>query len=55
MTKVLMQFGDSTQKELEMNATDAETAVEEAKDWVSDNAWFEVQDSQGNVIAETRF
>ena len=52
MTNVLMHFGDGSFKEIEVPAEDPEEAVEEAKDWVNDNAWFEVQDSQGEVLAE---
>lgn len=44
MTTVLMQFGDGTHKEIEVEATEAADAVNEARDWVKDNAWFEVND-----------
>jgi len=53
-TTVTMQFGDGTFKEIEVAATDPEEAVEEAKNWVSDNAWFEARDEQGDVLAEER-
>ena len=54
MTTVLMQFGDGTFKAIEVTKADPEEAVEEAKDWVSDNAWFEIQDENGIVLAEER-
>lgn len=53
MSKVIMHFGDGTFKDLEMTAEDPEEAVEQAKDWVSDNAWFEVLDEQGDILATT--
>jgi hypothetical protein len=46
MTTVTMHFGDGTFKEIEMSATDPQEAVEEAKNWVSDNAWFEIKDPE---------
>lgn len=48
---VLMQFGDGSYKEIEVTSDDPETAVEEARDWVTDNAWFEVTDDQGEQLA----
>lgn len=55
MTTVLMQFGDGTQKEIEVEATDPDDAVEEARDWVRDNAWFEVYNEDGSdVLAEEK-
>jgi flavin-binding protein dodecin len=49
---VTMHFGDGSFKELEMVATDPDEAVKEAKDWVTDNAWFEVTDpSNDEVVA----
>lgn len=50
---VIMQFGDGSFKTVEVTSDDPETAVEEAKTWVSDNAWFEVSDEEGTVLAET--
>lgn len=47
MTLVLMQFGDGSHKEIQVEATEPEAAVEEARDWVRDNAWFEVYDDEG--------
>jgi flavin-binding protein dodecin len=52
MATVLMHFGDGSFKTLEMSADNPQEAVEEAKTWVSDNAWFEVQGDQGEVLAE---
>ena len=50
-----MHFGDGTSKEIEASAIDPEKAVEEIKDWVLDNAWFEVTEPETDaVIAETR-
>ena len=54
MSTVLMHFGDGSFKEIEVSATDPDDAVREARDWVNDNAWFEVDDEQGNVLAEER-
>lgn len=48
---VVMHFGDGTFKELEMTQEDPENAVREADDWVTSNAWFEVQDEQGQILA----
>ena len=54
MTTVLMQFGDGTFHEIEVEATDPEDAVDEARTYVKDNAWFEVQDENGEgSLAET--
>jgi hypothetical protein len=50
--QVLMQFGDGTFKEISVGATDPEEAVEEARTWVKDNAWFEAVDEDGNDLAE---
>lgn len=47
MTLVLMQFGDGSHHEISVEATDPEEAVEEARTWVKDNAWFEVYDDDG--------
>ena len=50
---VLMQFGDGTHHEIQVDATDPEEACEEAQQWVKDNAWFEVYNDQGGEqIAE---
>jgi flavin-binding protein dodecin len=55
MTTVLMQFGDGSSKEIEVSATDPDEAVEEARTWVSDNAWFEVYDESGlETLAEVQ-
>lgn len=43
---VQMQFGDGTFKDIEVTSDDPEEAVEEARTWVKDNAWFEVNDEQ---------
>jgi len=43
---VLMQFGDGTFKEIDVESDDPAEAVEEARTWVSDNAWFEVSDPE---------
>lgn len=48
---VQMHFGDGSYKDIEMTADDPEEAVEEAKTWVNDNAWFEVSDEDGNELA----
>lgn len=53
--KVILQFGDGTSKEIDMGDTydkEPETAVEDAKEWILDNAWLEVQDEEGNNVAE---
>ena len=47
MTLVLMQFGDGSHKEISVDAQDPEEACKEARDWVNDNAWFEVYDDDG--------
>lgn len=53
MTTVLMQFGDGTFHAIEVDATDPDEACEEARDWVNDNAWFEVEDpGSGKKLAE---
>ena len=53
MTIVLMQFGDGSHKEIQVEAEDPEKACEEARDWVNDNAWFEVYGNDGGEqIAE---
>lgn len=49
---VLMQFGDGSFKEIEVEETDPEEAVESARQWVRDNAWFEVQDEEGIASVE---
>lgn len=46
MATVTMHFGDGTFKEIEVTSNDPEEAVSEAKDWVSDNAWFEIIDPE---------
>lgn len=51
--KVIMHFGDGSYKDLDMTANDPDEAVKEAKTWVEDNAWYEVQDEQGEVLAST--
>jgi hypothetical protein len=52
---VVMHFGDGSFKEIEVESLDPEKAVEEAKDWVLDNAWFEVTEPEtDDVIAEVR-
>lgn len=53
MTIVIMHFGDGGFKDIEVEADDPDEAVEEARTWVGDNAWFEVQDEQGDVKAST--
>ena len=53
MTTVFMQFGDGSYKEIDVDADDPEEAVKEARDWVNDNAWFEVADEQDQVVAQT--
>lgn len=54
---VTMHFGDGSFKEIESDTdvTDPHEAVEQIKDWVLDNAWFEVMDEDGTtVLAEAR-
>lgn len=52
---VVMHFGDGSFKDIEVTSDDPEDAVEEAKDWVKDNAWFEVRDEQTDeVLAEEK-
>ena len=52
---VQMQFGDGSFKDIEVEATDPEEAVEEARTWVRDNAWFEVVDTSTDAkLAEVR-
>jgi hypothetical protein len=55
MTTVLMQFGDGSHKTIEIDNADPDKACEEARDWVSDNAWYEVQDENGNVTGHCEF
>ena len=53
---VTMHFGDGTWKQIEVTSDDPDVAVEEAKDWVHDNAWFEVTDGETDqTVAEARF
>lgn len=53
--RVLMQFGDGSFKEIDVAENeDPEVAVEQAADWVADNSWFEVQDVNGDTLAEER-
>lgn len=49
-----MQFGDGSFKEIEVEAADPDEACEEARTWVADNSWFEVQadDGSGNLSDE---
>jgi len=49
-----MQFGDGTFKLIDCASNDPEEAVQEARDWVADNAWFEVYDEAGEVVGEER-
>lgn len=46
---VTMQFGDGTFKEIEVDATEEDEALNEARTWVRDNAWFEISDDEGNT------
>lgn len=50
-TFVTMQFGDGSNKIIEVEADDPIEACEEARTWVKDNAWFEVIDNKGDAIA----
>ena len=43
---VTMHFGDGSFKEIQVSSEDPEVAVGEAKDWVTDNAWFEITDPE---------
>jgi hypothetical protein len=52
MTTVLMQFGDGSFKEIEVEATEPDEACEEARTWVADNAWFECQDEEGERASD---
>lgn len=52
MTTVTMQFGDGTFKEIEVSATEPQEALEEAKTYVKDNAWFEVVDLDDGTETE---
>jgi hypothetical protein len=47
-----MQFGDGSYKEIEMEDEydDPDEACEAARTWVNDNAWFEVQNEQGETV-----
>ncbi len=54
MTRVTMHFGDGSFKEPDMPSEDPEEACEEAKNWVSDNAWFETTDEQGDKNFELK-
>jgi hypothetical protein len=50
-----MQFGDGTHKLIDVEATDPEEACEQARDWVNDNAWFEVTHPMTDEkLAETK-
>jgi flavin-binding protein dodecin len=52
---VQMHFGDGSFKEIEVESSEPDEAIQEARDWVSDNAWFEVMDEEGlKVLAEER-
>ena len=51
---VTMHFGDGSQKLVNVEATDPTAAVEEARDWVMDNAWFETLDVDDQITAECR-
>jgi hypothetical protein len=51
---VVMHFGDGSFKDIEVEATDPDEAVEQARDWVNDNAWLEVRDEASDeVLAST--
>jgi hypothetical protein len=53
--KILMQFGDGTFIPIDVESNEPESAVEEARDWVMDNAWFEAQNpDEGEILAECR-
>lgn len=47
---VIMQFGDGSNKQIEVTSDDPETAVEEAKTYVKDNAWFETVDPDTDEV-----
>lgn len=52
---VLMQFGDGNFHAIEVDADEEQEALEEAREWVRDNAWFEVADEDGqNTSAELK-
>jgi hypothetical protein len=48
---VTVHFGDGTFKLIEVVSDDPQKAVQEAKTFVLDNAWFEVEDESGQVLA----
>jgi len=49
MTTVAMHFGDGSFHLIEVEATDPDEACEEARTWVKDNAWFQVDDDEAAV------
>jgi hypothetical protein len=50
---VTMHFGDGSSKDIEVESDEYLIALEEAKEWVSDNAWFEVTNDSDEVVATT--
>jgi hypothetical protein len=49
---VTMHFGDGSYKLIEVTSDDPDEAVREAREWVSDNAWFEALDDEDQVAAK---
>jgi len=47
-TTVTIHFGDGSFKEIKVTADHPVEAAKEARDWVQDNAWFEVEDASTN-------
>lgn len=54
-TTVLMHFGDGSFHEIEVEADDPEEACEEARTYVNDNAFFRVEEQDGECRAEVSF
>lgn len=54
MTTVLLHFGDGTFHAIDVEADDPETAINEARTFVQDNAFFRVEEQDGEcrVLAE---
>ena len=48
---VTLHFGDGNNHQIEVTSDDPDEAVQEARDWVEDNAWFEALDEHDKVVA----
>lgn len=49
MPNVLMHFGDGTFHVIAVEAEEELDALDEARTWVRDNAWFELEDDEART------